>query len=62
MKTYIFENLTVGVLRDDFNAILVQAGRATIDETNPAIVNLAQQHGGKPEAVKPKAEIKRSVK
>jgi len=61
MKTYIFTSLSVGVLRDGFNTILVQAGKANIDETKPAIVALAEKHGGKPEQIK-KSKTKRGNK
>ena len=64
MRKYTFDGLTTGILRDGINAILVMDGKATIDETNPALVALVEKHGGKPEpkAAQPAAaaKVKRS--
>ena len=63
MKTYIFNTLTTGLLRDGINvySIMVTDGKAQIDDKNPAIVALAEKHGGKPvQTAKPAIKAKRS--
>lgn len=55
-KTYTFTLIKDGLLRQGNLSILVQGGKAEIDEDNAALVALAESGGGKPE--KPPAKKK----